>query len=86
LDFLNGKYDLFEVEEGVGFLARIIYDPFGVDRDDPERVISYQRCDLEEVVNADPNGVEYSHPPYKSKYFGSYSTSFSLKNIRNSSG
>jgi hypothetical protein len=37
------RYDLFEVEEGVGFLARIIYDPFGVDRDDPERVISYQR-------------------------------------------
>jgi hypothetical protein len=64
LDFLNGKYDLFEVEEGVGFLARIIFDPFGVDRDDPERVISYQRCDLEEVVNADPNGVEYFH--YKS--------------------
>jgi hypothetical protein len=41
LDFLNGKYDLFEVDEGVGFLARIIFDPFGVDRDDPERVISY---------------------------------------------
>jgi hypothetical protein len=41
LDFLNGKYDLFEVEEGVGFLATIIFDPFRVNNDDPEWVISY---------------------------------------------
>jgi hypothetical protein len=37
------RYDLFEVEEGVGFFARITFDPFGVDDDDPERVIPYPR-------------------------------------------
>jgi hypothetical protein len=37
------RYDLFEVEEGVGFLARIIFDPFGVHDDDSEGVIPYQR-------------------------------------------
>jgi hypothetical protein len=39
---LPKRYDLFEVEEEVGFLARMIFDPFGVDHDDPERVISYK--------------------------------------------
>jgi hypothetical protein len=35
------RYDLFEVEEGVGFLARIIFDPFGVHDDDSGGVIPY---------------------------------------------
>jgi hypothetical protein len=35
------RYDLFEVEEGVGFFARIIFDPFGVDDEDSGGVIPY---------------------------------------------
>jgi hypothetical protein len=35
------RYDPFEVEERVGFLARIIFDPFGVHRDDHGRLKSY---------------------------------------------
>jgi hypothetical protein len=35
------RYDLFEVEEGVSFFARIIFDPFGVHDDDSGGVIPY---------------------------------------------
>jgi hypothetical protein len=35
------RYDLFEVEEEVGFLARMIFDPFGVHDVDSKGVGSY---------------------------------------------
>jgi hypothetical protein len=35
------RYDLFEVEEEVGFLARMIFDPFGVHDVDSGGVIPY---------------------------------------------
>ncbi len=37
------RYDLFEVEDGVGFFLRIIFDLFEVHNDDSEGVILYQR-------------------------------------------
>jgi hypothetical protein len=37
------RYDLFEVEEGVGFFLRIIFDPFEVHEEDSGGVIPYQR-------------------------------------------